>query len=307
MSIESSYLSPYRIDAAIVGAEKAGTTSIGYYLAQHPVILTHFNKLLPKNRRVLEFSVFHKEEWRDREVFSREYLNAFQCLPTPDDIVVAKNVGIMHLSSVARNLKEHSPDCKIIASLRNPVDRAYSSFWYQRYRGEESLDSFESAINHELLHGPDEISHHRRYLKKGHYCEQLEHMVELFGRKNVHVVLFEDLKKSPRETLLSIFQFLGVSECEVKSIDEKNSAKAVKWPKLAQYIKKESSVKKVVRTCLPFHVRHQVLQRIRSANSITKKPPHMSDETRLKLIEYFRPYNKDLEAFLGRDLSHWNN
>lgn len=300
-------LSNYRIDAFIAGAEKSGTTSLGFYVSQHPRIRSHFHWSEDSSERILEFGAFLDDRWRDENYFAGEYLAAFKRFPDADQIVIAKNVGIMHSDGAAQNLKEYSPRCKLIVSLRNPVDRAYSSFWYQRYRGEEPLERFEDAIDLEQRCGShDDLSRHRQYLAKGRYFEQLKTLVELFGKANVHVILVEDLKNSPDETLNNVFSFLDLPVWKVDAEIVRNTAKGVRSPAIAQLMARDSLLKTLGRQVLTRRYRRKLIEWLRLRNSFAARPAEMNAETRTMLCDYFRPHNALLEGMLGRDLSHWS-
>lgn len=307
MNTKQFELENYRIDAIVAGVEKAGTTSLGYYLAQHPNIHSHFFQSLPPEKQVNEFSFFIQHEWHQTDIFKREYEYAFKRQPDYNELMVAKHIGIMYREGAAENLKKCFPNCKIIASLRNPIDRAYSSFWHQRYRGEETTENFEEAIEREMAADSFQVlSPHLQYLKRGQYVDQLTHLTELFGQQNLHVVLLEDLKNMPHETLGGIFRFLGLPAHEIQIMGRKNLSKAVRWPALAQFINQENPVKKLIRFLLPMEKRKQLLSKLRTVNSVEQQAPEMSGRTRARLVEYFKPYNQRLEKFLEKDLSHWN-
>jgi hypothetical protein len=300
-------LSDWRIDAFVAGAEKAGTTSLGYYFTQHPGIHSHFNKPEHSVTQIIEFAPFIDDRWKNRSHFEQDYLAAFGRNPAPGEFVVAKSVGILHRRGAAENLKEYSPECKIIVSLRNPVDRAYSSYWYQRFRGEETARRFEDAIDNEICGLENgRLSRHRQYLGKSRYYEQLKALRDLFGEEKIHVVLVEDLKNSPTETMSKIFEFLGLPDHKVVVQSVRNPAKFVRSPSLAQFIGRENYLKPLARKILKRSVRMKLTRWIRLKNSSNESRERMNPETRAMLIDYFRPHNALLEEMLGRDLDYWN-
>jgi hypothetical protein len=283
----------------IVGAEKAGTSSLTSYVAQHPNIVTHISK-------ALEFPLFLSEscEWK---TYKREYKRRFERLPRSNELVLAKNVDVMFVPQAPKWLKAHNAECKVIAVLRNPADRAYSSYWYQIYRGAETLPTFEEAIEAEEKHEHDgNWSRHRSYIAKGRYCEQLLKLEQVFGNNTPYVLLLEDLNASPYATVQGIFQFLGLEPYDVDTGITKNRAKAVRWPQLARLFYKQSVGKTLIKRLIPFNMRWMIRRSIQSVNSVGQAPPEMKSATRSRLIDYYRPHNERLAELLGRDLSHWN-
>jgi hypothetical protein len=296
-----------RIDAFISGAEKAATTSLGYYLEQHPRIHSHFRKSENNLSRMIEFSIFQDDKWKNKKIFKKYYLEAFGKNTNQQDKVVAKNVDVLHRNSTAKNLFLYAPNCKIIVVLRNPVDRAFSSFCYQRYRGVEPLDDFEDAICQELSgNSKIKILRDRQYISKGVYYDQVKNLFDTFGRENVLVVFFTDLKLNPVEVLNCVFVFLNLSEFDVKAMSPVNAAKKIRSKAVANFIGGENFIKTVFRHLLSEKLKRKVIHMVRGVNSTESDKLSMSIDTRNKLIKYYRPHNARLSELLDCDLSHWD-
>lgn len=295
----------YRIDAMVVGVEKGGTTSLGAYLAEHPDVLSHLGSEVGDDR--IEFPGFVAGASHDRDAFRRDFLEFFGREADPAETVVGKSVGIMHRPGAAEALQRHNPDCRLVASLRNPVDRAYSSFWYQRYRGTEDAPTFEAALEREReraaegVHDPD-----REYLGKGRYVEHLERLTGMFGRDRLHVLLLEDLKERPGAAVSEVFEFLELEPMDVDQDIVKNTARRPRWTFLARVLQREGMARDTFRALVPRRARRRLWGWLRRMNAEETRPPPMDDATRRRLVEHFRPYNRRLEAFLGRELGHWN-
>jgi len=288
-----------RIDAMIIGVEKAGTTSLTRYLSQHPHIVT-------QKPSVEEFTYFLDDDCCP-ENFRLAYERCFPRNPLPSECLLAKHIGIIFFPKAAEKLREHNPDCKLIAMFRNPVDRAYSSYWHQRYRGAESLHDFESAIEAEEKHiGDPRWSRHRTYLARGLYYDQLTRLEQIFNKDQLHIVLLDDLKAAPDETVQGVFDFLGVEPKPVDTRATMNRAKYVRWPLLAEGLYKQSAVKTALKEVIPFNIRRSFRKFIQNSNSIERVPPKMNSATREYLIEYYRPHNERLRQLLNRDLSFWD-
>jgi hypothetical protein len=123
----------------VAGAQKAGTTSLLRYLSQHPGIQAHDK---------MEFGYFCRDEQyaQPESVVSERYYGAGDSSET---VKLAKSVAIHYIKESARRLHRHNSDCKIILVLRDPVDRAYSAYWYQRQQGWETESTFEGALARE--------------------------------------------------------------------------------------------------------------------------------------------------------------
>lgn len=186
------------------------------------------------------------------------------------------------------------------------MDRAYSSFWYQRWRGEEEAATFEEALRLERereergVWEPD-----RMYVRKGEYVRHLRRISELFGRDRVHVVLLEDLAVDPTETVHGVYDFLGLDRRPVAIDDRKNPSRDPRWPWLARLVQGDSRLKSLVQRVVPQEARQRLFWWLRELNSKEADHPPIKPSTREKLLENFRPFNRELEEFLGRELEAW--
>src|SRR6185295_13613127 len=115
-----------KIDLMIVGAQKSGTTSLKNYLGQHPAIITHLQT---------EFSFFVEE---------KEYINGMESafkiyfsdvVPYGSRRIVAKSASMYLNEKSLQRLRRSNPDCQVVILLRNPVERAYSSYLMEMNAG----------------------------------------------------------------------------------------------------------------------------------------------------------------------------
>src|SRR5688572_6669330 len=119
-----------KIALMIVGAQKAGTTSLNNSLAQHPKIFTH---------ETLEFGLFRDNEEYNKglDFFLKNTVSKSDSSNPEKNIFIAKRVGLLHNEEMLLKLHGLNPNVKIVAVLRNPIDRAFSAFWYCRKTGME--------------------------------------------------------------------------------------------------------------------------------------------------------------------------
>lgn len=298
----------FTVDAMIAGAEKAGTTSMGTLVASHPRVLSHFGASRWTQGRRWELTPFEENIRVGSNRFKKRLIEYFERQPVEGEVVVGKFVRVMHEPKIAEKLYKHNERCKLVVNLRHPVDRAYSSYWHQRWRGHEDAETFEEALRRECWRSQrGEWAPHRMYIEKGVYIRHLRRLRELFGRDQIYVVLLRDLKEKPQEVLNGVFGYLGLDSYSVKRGERKNTSKRARSWFLAKMLQKEGVVKHLVRSLLPKKVRRTILWGIRRLNTAPTCRVPMDPTTRQTLLEYFERYNKQLEGWLGRDLAHWYN
>lgn len=284
------------IDAVIAGAQKGGTTSLAYYLGQHPEICTHER---------LEFSYFSNDL-----DYAEGYEKSFRRYFAHCDLqarLLAKSVTIMTESRLVKRLKAHSPDVRVIVVLRNPVDRAYSAFWWARKSGYEPLTRFEDALDaNPARHGGDIVRvRSTAYLPFGEYAGQVEGLFDEFGRQRVLVVLFDDLQRDTPSVVRSAFEFLGVDPSFRPEMEKRNVAGRARSGLLARLLTGQSRFKRRIRAALPRGWAEGWKRRAEAWNTASFRPPPMHPDTRRRLSEHFAPHNERLSTLIGADLSGW--
>jgi hypothetical protein len=193
-------------DFLIIGAARCGTTWLYECLKAHPGIY------LPADKRP-EPHFFLKQSEYDRGLayYSARYFDQAD----PSLVAGEASTSYLYHPSVAARVARHLPDVRLIAILRNPVDRAFSNYIVSRRNGLETL-SFSDAIRTEPSRLADPGSEFEReicpfaYIDRGRYLAQLSRYMGLFSRQRLHVVLFDDLAASPEQVLRATHAFLGV-------------------------------------------------------------------------------------------------
>ena len=200
-------------DFLVIGAQKAGTTALYAYLRWHPGITGPSWK---------EVSFFDRHWWRGEAWYRGQFpLRAGERL-----VGEASPTYLFHPLAPER-ARSLVPDAKLVALLRNPVDRAYSQYQHEVALGREPL-SFEDALAAEddrlageverLIEDPRAFSRawwDHTYAARGRYAEQLERWLAVFPREQLLVVPTEELGERPAETYASILDFLGAEPYEL--------------------------------------------------------------------------------------------
>jgi hypothetical protein len=197
-------------DFVIIGTQRGGTTSLHAYLSSHPQVETAATK-------ELQFITDRYERGLDW------YLGQFPAELPPETITGEATPYALFHPLAPRRLREIAPTARLIALLRNPVDRAYSHYLLERSRGDETLD-FAAALDAELerlvgeearlVRDPTYVSaphKHASYVSRGDYARQLESWFGVFPREQILVIRSEDLYERSSETFARVAQFLAIS------------------------------------------------------------------------------------------------
>lgn len=190
----------------IIGAQKAGTTTLFDILAQHPQVIA------PKKK---EISFFSNDEQYAMGI--ERYWEEFPRHPRAFGRYITLDASPMYLyhEQAPERIAKHLPDALCLAILRDPVDRAYSAWNMYRSFKDHPVHghlydprSFEEAVEEELKGVP--VMPAKRYLHRGEYAPQLSRYVEAIGSKRLVVWEFEDLVRRPHQSVSDICDRLGV-------------------------------------------------------------------------------------------------
>lgn len=199
-------------DFLIIGAQKCGTTSLFYYLSQHPDLN------IPKEKEIHFFDLEYDKgvEWYYSLFPKKQFLKT--------KLTGEASPYYLFHPLVPERVVKYLPKVKIIVLLRNPVDRAYSHFMHQKKLKNEDINSFEEAIELEnirtdedemkLINGEIEISLPFRrysYLKRGLYFKQISHWLQYFPIDQFYFIKSEDFFQNTEYELIQLCSFLGVN------------------------------------------------------------------------------------------------
>jgi len=117
----------------------------------------------------------------------------------------------IYYEPAAERIWKYNPQIKLLMILRNPVERAFAHWNMQRFRGREPLDFFDAVREEQsrISGAPPTEARRFAYVDRGFYGQQLERFFKFFPREQMKIVKFEEFKNNQRETLASIFSFLG--------------------------------------------------------------------------------------------------
>lgn len=289
----------------IIGAAKSGTTALYHYLKQHPQIY-----MSPVKEP--EFFSFEGEQLsfmgpgvtiNTSSITNLEdYVRLFQGVSQEIAIGEASALSL-YTPKAAERIKHYIPNIKLIAILRNPVDRAYASFTHLIRDNREPITSFSQALAEEQNRIEQNWGFLWRYQDLGFYFAQLKRYYDLFDKRQIKVYLYDDFCTNPSELIQDIFQFLDVDKNFVPDISAKHNVSG--FPRnqtLQAFLRQSSPIKTFLKPLLPEKLYRSTAKYLINYN-LSK--PNLLLETRKQLIEVFREDILQLRDLLDRDLEHW--
>jgi hypothetical protein len=253
-------------DFLVIGVGRGGTTSCFHYLSQHPSIIgSAYDEIgfFDEN--------FHLGLNWYRSMFPTKSLKRKTAKKFGKCLTYDVTPSYIWKPWVARRVKELFPGIKLIAILRNPVDKAYSHYHLSIRYNKEKL-TFEEAVMRDMKTFSDLVNSDSKinddyfknqiknsYLGRGFYAQQLETWFELFDRKQILILTSEELSTETNKTMNKIFQFLGLPDYNISDTVKRNTANYT----------------------------------------------NMKTDTRKKLITFFSKYNQDLFKLLNEEFV-WN-
>lgn len=300
----------------VIGATKAGTTSLYHYLKQHPDIYMSPVKET-KFFTVDEGSVVRENGPRGWHVGTSHIttLAEYRALFRNAENEKARGEAspqYLYYPEVPQRINRHIPEVELIAVLRNPLDRAYSAFLHQTRDGQEVHSDFAAALRDEpkrIEAGWSPLYHYRA---QGFYYEQLARYYSVFKPDKIHIYLYDDLRANPAEVTRSIFTVLGVDETFVPDFETRYNISGVPKSKLlhrAHHFLRGSNQsllkswgKKLMPGALRTRLKSRAMQKLQETN--LAKPP-FPPELRAELVEAYRDDIGKLQSLIGRDLTHW--
>jgi Sulfotransferase family len=192
------------------------------------------------------------------------------------------------------------PHARLVAILRDPVERAYSAYLGSARDGHATAATFADALSEEELgHGAGRF---QRYAGDGRYAEQLKRWYAHFPREQVRVYLHDDLRDDAPGLLRDLHGFLGVDPGFVPDTTERRGVTGVVAnPALRAVWKRAARARRVVRPILPVRVRDSAYRWV--VRDLVRPP--MPKDVAAELRERLRPEILALQDLIGRDLSHW--
>ncbi|NEO83594.1 MAG: sulfotransferase [Spirulina sp. SIO3F2] len=294
----------------LLGAPKAGTTALYYVLQQHPQVFMsavkepHFFAFADAQAAQFNGPRDDRGELTTRSVTD---VSAYKALFAGATEMARGEASTMYLyyPQVPERIAHYAPEMKLVAILRNPIDRAFSHFLHLRREGREGLTDFAQALAAEPERIAQGWSPAWHYQAVGNYTEQLPRYWQQFPRQQLRIYLYEDWQRDPAGFLCDLFEFIGVdSGFEAQLGDRANTTTQVqKNLGIHDFLTQENPLKSILRRLIPARIRQPLAAKAYRAN--VDAPPQLTPALRTQLLPQFREGILRTQELIGRDLSHW--
>ena len=271
----------------IIGAARSATSSLYFYLREHPEIF------MCPDKEAQFFGFFdthraHKSKYASLDEYSRLFEDAGDA-----KIIGEATPTYLALPESAASIHKYCPDARLLASLRNPVDRAFSYYEMSRSKGHEKAGSFE-----------DWMKGNRFWMEGGGYADHLQRYIDLFGKDTLKVVLFEDIQERLEDTIAEIHEFLGVTrrrpETRPMAYNQGGSPRGLAGA-MVYRLTTMRSVNRLLRPLIP----SSVVGAVHRMRNKAVSPGQMKPETRKRLVGHFHDDILRTQDLINRDLGHW--
>lgn len=288
----------------IVGAIKAGTTSLYHYLIQHPNVF--LSPDVKESRFLAGLSLESNPEIAQYvpaiTVFD-EYERLFS-KATEHQVVGEVDPWYLYLyDQTIPRIKTFLGDfVRIIICLRNPVGRSYSHYYHVVKQGWETRSfeaTFECVVAGNKCHW-----YERSFFEASLYYESVKAYIEAFGSDQVLIFLFDEFCSNPISVFQQICRFIGVDDHFIPNVSERANVGGLPRSKMLHYLlTRKSAALSVIKPLLPLDFRRNI--RYKLINQNLRRYPPMSDVTRRRLIDFYREDVLKLQSLIERDLSAW--
>lgn len=288
----------------ILGVAKSGTTALHAYLSSIENICMSDPK---------EPIFFECEFENGLDYYRNNYFSHWQ----GEEIIGESRHRNLYLPYIAPRIKQVNPEAKLIVILRNPSERAYSHWWHFYSRGQEDL-GFKEAIKDDLarieqgkaIDDEETINAYcsnvngflngiyRTYVDTGYYYEQIKRYLDLFPRKNMLILNFQDLKENEHEVISRLAEFIGLSPDKFPAqISNRNEKKVMNTDSSLRKFLRSIGISKLIPRSLKDAYVEKKSEDIRSG--------YYDQETIKLLKQHYASHNDKLREIIDFDINSW--
>lgn len=279
----------------MIGVAKAGTTSFFRYLDQHPQIF------MAPIKATNFFGYEDARDWKwdaegDAPLLQNFPVRTFEAYEASfagatDELAIGEvSPQYFRCPTAAQRIHECVPNAKLVVSLRNPAERAFSGFMMRTRRGESVRGFYE------------ELTLQSSHVKEGFYYKRLKRYFDIFPKDQIKIYIFEEFKKDSAKVVVDLYDFLGVDTSFVPDTSVRHNPGAIPKVRLLNRLFYNPTLINMAKSVVPGGL-HLKLKQIQQLN--LSSAPKLPADLRSKLLNFYREDIFKLEGLLDRDLSIW--
>ncbi len=285
-----------KVDFFIVGAPKAGTTSLYHYLNEHPKI---------QMSSIKEPNFFSQSSLKRDKLYYRssiiDTIEKYHALYKATDVNLRGDASVSYLfyKDVPQKINSYNHNAKIIIMLRDPVERAFSHYLMD-YRLGLVSESFEAIVTKKLEHRDFNLFY-QQYIEVSKYSNQVKRYLEVFGKENIFFIDYDDFKKNTAKTVKEVYMFLELDNDFRPSFNKKYNTYSAPRNAFIRFAYSLIFFRKMVVNILPKKFKNI----IKNILFISDRKPKISQNTRGFLQKKFEPDLRELSNLLSTDFLKW--
>lgn len=271
-----------------VGAQKAGTSWIYACLYEHPEIC------IP----VKEIHFFsHEDKWNKGKPWYESHFAKCEARQKAGEFCTT----YLSHPKAARRIHNYYPSAKLLACLRNPVDRAFSNY----------VNDIKAGVVPSAVSFGEVLADHPEYIQRGFYSNQLRRFLDIFPRSNIYVCLYEDIEADPLKFIQRMYKFIGVNDKYVPEMLDKR----INVSRIPRFNLVEELIDWIARKLrasgldnIAWLIKKSGLpDMIRGLNSKKGKKAklHLCEEDRRSLYNIYKAEMSELEELIGISVECW--
>lgn len=289
----------------VIGSGRAGTTSLHHYLRQHPAVF------LPAVKSPSYFYCIDapSASTTQRHLETRSYfvrdITAYETLfETTGAATAIGEVSPAYLSSnrVAGRIAELLPEVRLVATLRNPIERLHSRFVARRRDGLEKAPNLATLLAREKKLPLVREDAAGTYISAGFVSHILDSYFRHFPQEQIRLFLFDDLVRDPVGTVRELFEFLRVDPTVLVDEHVHNRSGGQITNPIVRFLWTRSALPRLLlRGLFPKRMRDGAF----GWATRQLRPEPLEESQYLELAQIYQGEIESLGRRLDRDLSHW--
>lgn len=306
----------------IVGAPKAGTTSLYHYLDQHPDVYmspvkepNYFAEEIRLGNISPEWQDWAQREYKSLQAYLSgsmhekkfggivdtwsDYLKLFENV-NGEKAIGEASVCYLWSKTASRTIASTTPHAKIVMVLRNPIDRAFSQY-KQAVASGLTAKSFGEVVRNSLKNKCYQFELLNPFLEFGLYYDQVKRYTEHFSAENLRIYLYEEYKQAPTQITADIFRFLGVDPQFCPDVSEKHLQTSLPRFDWISFMLKKCGAWSRLKNMVP----RRFVPFIKKCVFRNTQTVEFDPADRIQLSNYYREDVTRLSHLIQRDLRTW--